>query len=622
MPNDLYSDLPLTNFPSSVDQFMTFLNIVASDGPLIAQYQQAMEAGNTTLANQILTQIPQGTQKIITATDLNKLTQAIQAVERFYKTDIQPYIQNQQQNWLSVINQFSYQGVWESGTSYVVNNLVSYTASGLNLVYIATSTPPVGTAPTNTQYWRLLTIQGQQGASGEGLSYRQEWNSSTQYATNDAVTYDGALWMALQASQNRLPDANPQYWRLVMNLETMTYPIQDTVPTNLQVDGLWFNTSNNPTKYYYLASLTNPAEASEIVYGQEAYDSLGNLIVGTLAVPVSLAVTTNPNTMSYLVGQTFDPTGMVITATYSNGSQIVVDNYTYTPTGALTAQDTTIDISFTDVGATVTTSLTITIITVSTTLNDNDWNTINSISTANQGANYWSVGDCKEITLDGTVGILTLSNYSTYAFIIGFNHNSSREGLGRIHFQFAKTALSGGTDICFTDGSYNSTGSSRAFRIKTSATNSGGWENSYMRNNICGTSKSTTSGSIMGAIPAELRNALKSVTKYTNNNGSSSASSAVTATTDYFFLLSEYEVFGNIAYSNSYEASSQQQYAYYSAGNSKVKYRYNSTGSAASWWLRSPGAGTSNGFVYVKTDGTVSISTAYRSLGFAPGFCV
>lgn len=84
--------------------------------------------------------------------------------------------------------------------------------------------------------------------------------------------------------------------------------------------------------------------------------------------------------------------------------------------------------------------------------------------------------------------------------------------------------------------------------MNTSNTNSGGWEDSYMRNNICGTSKSTTSGRIMGAIPAELRNALKSVTKYTNNNGSSSASSAVTATTDYFFLLSEYEVFGNITY--------------------------------------------------------------------------
>lgn len=255
-------------------------------------------------------------------------------------------------------------------------------------------------------------------------------------------------------------------------------------------------------------------------------------------------------------------------------------------------------------------------------LNDCTWDEISQISSANLGESYFSVGDRKQITLNGTIGQLTLSNYSTYAFIIGFNHNSSREGTGRIHFQLAKTALSGGTDICFTDGQYPNTGSSAAFRMNTSNTNSGGWEDSYMRNNICGTSKSTTSGHIMGAIPAELRNALKSVTKYTNNNGSSSASSAVTATTDFFFLLSEYEVFGNITFSNTYEANYQQQYAYYSAGNSKVKYRHNSTGSAALWWLRSPRAGSSSNFVRVYSGGTAGIFTAGSSLGFAPGFCV
>lgn len=38
------------------------------------------------------------------------------------------------------------------------------------------------------------------------------------------------------------------------------------------------------------------------------------------------------------------------------------------------------------------------------------------------------------------------------------------------------------------------------------------------------------------------------------------------------------------------------------------------------WWLRSPNASYSNGFVYVYTDGTVNYTAAYISLGFAPGF--
>lgn len=260
--------------------------------------------------------------------------------------------------------------------------------------------------------------------------------------------------------------------------------------------------------------------------------------------------------------------------------------------------------------------------TYSSVLDENTWEQISEASSSGVAENMWEVGDRKQVTLNGTVGSCSFSNFSTYAFIIGFNHNSGREGSGRIHFQLAKTALSGGTDICFTDGSYNSAGSSAAFRMKTSDTSSGGWNFSYMRNNICGTSKTSYSGTIIAVIPAALRAVLKSVTKYTNNMGNSTSSSAVTATTDYFFLLSEYEVFGNTIYANRYEANYQQQYAYYSAGNSKVKYRHNRTGSSARWWLRSPSASSSAIFAYVLTSGSVSGYTANYSLGFAPGFCV
>ena len=275
------------------------------------------------------------------------------------------------------------------------------------------------------------------------------------------------------------------------------------------------------------------------------------------------------------------------------------------------------------VNVTASTNYSITLSFVDDVLNNNDWDTISEVSSAGEAANYWSVGDRKQVTLNGTVGSCTFSNYSTYAFIIGFNHNSSREGSNKIHFQLAKTALSGGTDICFTDSSYNSSGSSAAFRMNTSNTNSGGWEDSYMRNSICGTSKTSTSGRFMGAIPSALRNALKSVTKYTDNTGNAStSSSAVTATTDYIFLLSEYEVFGSCSIANSNEASRQQQYAYYSAGNSKVKYRHTSTSSAAYWWLRSANRGNSYDFADVGTSGGVSYYSASNSLGVAPGFCV
>ena len=260
---------------------------------------------------------------------------------------------------------------------------------------------------------------------------------------------------------------------------------------------------------------------------------------------------------------------------------------------------------------------------VSSTLNNNDWATIKEVSDKGQGANYWSIGDSKAVTLNGTVGTLTLSNYTIYAFILGFNHNAELEGQNRIHFQLGKTALSGGTDVALCDSKYNSQVSATGyFSMNSSATNSGGWNSSQMRTKICGTSLASYSGTIIAVIPAALRAIIKSVTKYTDNTGASSDASAVTATTDYFFLLAEYEVFGTISRGNPNESSKQAQYSYYSAGNSKVKYNHSATSTAVVWWLRSPFAGSSTYFTLVIPDGTVSNDNAYYSIGFAPGFCV
>lgn len=315
--------------------------------------------------------------------------------------------------------------------------------------------------------------------------------------------------------------------------------------------------------------------------------------------------------------------GTTIATKTSNGTAVftVTETGAYTVTATKNGQTTSGSVNV----VSGTTSYSLTLSFVSSTLNNNEWSVIKSVSDAGQGANYWSIGDRKAVTLNGTVGKLSLSNVTTYAFIIGFNHNASVEGSNRIHFQLAKTALSGGTDVCLCDSSYNSTVSTTGyFSMNSSRTNSGGWASSQMRTNICGTSLSSYSGTIIAVIPEALRAVLKPVTKYTDNtaNGGGSTASYVTATTDYFFLLSEFEVFGSISYGNTNEKNKQAQYAYYSAGNSKIKYKHDGTSTAAIWWLRSPLAGNSNIFVYVDTNGTVVNYYASFSLGFAPGFCV
>ena len=351
-----------------------------------------------------------------------------------------------------------------------------------------------------------------------------------------------------------------------------------------------------------------------------AHDASGARIVGTMArgAEMSIVVTTKAGAVCTATKGTITVSGTADADGNCTLTVLEAGTWTVSATSGIVTkqQDVVVGTSFVPIEF------------ISTVLNDNDWETIKVVSDKGEGANYWSIGDRKAVTLNGTVGKLSLSNVTTYAFIIGFNHNASVEGTNRIHFQLAKTALSGGKDVCFCDKQYGpdsgwSSPGAGYFVMNASNTNSGGWKSSQMRTNICGTSLSSYSGTIIAVIPAALRAVLKSVTKYTDNTGDgSTAASAVTATTDYFFLLSEYEVFGSISYANSNESSKQAQYAYYSAGNSKIKYKHNGTSTAARWWLRSPRASSSGIFVFVGTGGSVYHDYASYSIGFTPGFCV
>ena len=251
---------------------------------------------------------------------------------------------------------------------------------------------------------------------------------------------------------------------------------------------------------------------------------------------------------------------------------------------------------------------------VSGTLNDNDWATIKDIADRSEGANYWSVGDTKQITINGKVSDgLTLSNYSTYVYIIGFDHNSSVEGTG-IAFGGFKTAQSSGTDVALCDSGYNSTKSSgQWFNMNNSETNTGGWNSSRMR--------STTLPLVKSALPSELTSVIKTTSIYSDNTGGGSdTASYVTATQDELYLLAEFEIFGARTYANSAEQNYQRQYAYYVAGNSKIKYNHSSTATDVRWWDRSVFAANAVLFCLVTTAGTAGRAAASVSIGLAVAF--
>lgn len=77
---------------------------------------------------------------------------------------------------------------------------------------------------------------------------------------------------------------------------------------------------------------------------------------------VSIAITTPPAKTTYVSGETFNPAGMVVTATYSNGATLKATGYSFSPDTALTDGTTSVTIEYTEGGVTKTAEQAITVV--------------------------------------------------------------------------------------------------------------------------------------------------------------------------------------------------------------------------------------------------------------------
>ena len=127
-----------------------------------------------------------------------------------------------------------------------------------------------------------------------------------------------------------------------------TYLVGDRFdPAGMVVKATYSDDSANEAVTSYTVSpeiLTADTTAVTVTYGGK-----------TATVPVTvtqpkvtaIAITKAPNKTSYTAGDVFDPTGMVVTATYENGKTAPVTSYTYEPKRTLTESDTKMTITYT-----------------------------------------------------------------------------------------------------------------------------------------------------------------------------------------------------------------------------------------------------------------------------------
>ena len=464
-----------------------------------------------------------------------------------------------------------------------------------------------------------LAIGGEQSAINAG-SHTATFTPTANYQWNDGGTgAKEAVWSIGRATISTVPSQSGSltYTGLA---QTPSWSNYNTAQLTIGGDTSGTNAGSytatfTPTSNYQWDNGSTAAKSVSWSIGKAA----GSLTLN----PTSMTLTNATKTGSITVTRAGD--GAITAQSNATGvATVSVSGNTVTVTGVAygTATITVKVAAGTNHNAPADKTCTVKVNVFSTTLNSNTWAAIKAASDAGNAASVWSVGDTKNIKINGKVGNFTFSNLSIDAFIVGFNHNSAKEGSNRIHFALGKI---GGHLVALCDSSYsNEQTTTGYFNMNTSRSNVGGWNTTNMRRNILGntgTPSSPPANTLLAALPADLRAVMKPVTKYTDNTGNNSnAAGNVTATTDYIWLFAEFEVFGQRYYANQYEQNHQAQYTYWKSGNLRVAYRHSATGTAVWWWLRSAYYNLTSTFCYVNTDGGYNDSYASWSAGVLAGF--
>ena len=223
--SELYPDLDKTTFPEAIDQRYIMIDpSTASDLTAINSYNSYIDAGNMSAALGVLTDNPRLQRMMFNADKWNRHEDMIIAMQRYYDSDVQDYL----------VNIITYRGEWSNSVGYEKYDVVIVTQPGTSEAYMAISNVPTNTQPPNQTYWVPLTLKGDKGESGTGLSWRGTWGADTQYYQDDCVTYNNILWAATADNIADTPGDASANWEQIMAVDMTAQVLLDKLKT---VDG-------------------------------------------------------------------------------------------------------------------------------------------------------------------------------------------------------------------------------------------------------------------------------------------------------------------------------------------------------------------------------------------------
>jgi len=300
-----YPQFPDTKFPDELDNFQRFIDITLDTYALAKEFESKFQSGDIAGAYALLEENPQLKRSYIGAATLNPIIDAINALQLLFTESIQEYLMN-------IVKP---QGGYSPTVKYKKYDVVLYANNSALETYMCfRNDTPIGTLPTNTNYWWPLTLRGERGLPGTGLVPYGIWSPYITYPKDALVTYNNILWASSEENTNVIPSINSSVWYKILeiNVNDLTYIDSTTnIPYRYIIDDgrVYFENIIDNTRFE-IAKIIDIPEVIPIERGgtgaSNAAQALKNLGIEATATEINKlkGTTVSSQEINYLNGVT------------------------------------------------------------------------------------------------------------------------------------------------------------------------------------------------------------------------------------------------------------------------------------------------------------------------------
>ena len=176
------------------------------------EYYAEMSDRSIDKAQDILNKNIQLLNQMMNSENLNVLISLINDNEKKPHEDINEYLKKLYFAFQGLISQTTVKDIFNPSEQYYAHNFVYYK----DKAYYAAKTPPLGTLPTNKDYWQEYDIKGVQGYGGiRNLNFVGNWVTGFEYNIGDTIIFKNKLWMAIDKNINYPPNTAHYPWALI-----------------------------------------------------------------------------------------------------------------------------------------------------------------------------------------------------------------------------------------------------------------------------------------------------------------------------------------------------------------------------------------------------------------------